>query len=88
MKTQSSVELRLLLKIKDCSSVDVCSVVHLTLEKPGRAAHRCDNKQDVIKIRGTGCSGTQSVDRLYSDRPKVRLSHNKKMVKFLLQIKE
>lgn len=51
MKTQSSVELRLLLKIKDCSSVDVCSVVHLTLEKPGRAAHRCDNKQDVIKIR-------------------------------------
>lgn len=69
MKKQSSVELRLLLKIKDCSSFDVWLVVHLTLEKPGRAGHRCDNKQDVIKIR---------VDWLFWDRPKVRLSHNKK----------
>lgn len=50
MKKQSSVELCLLLKIKDCSSV-VCSVVHVTLEKPARAGPRCDNKQDVINIR-------------------------------------
>lgn len=58
MKKQSSVELCPLLKIKDCCSVDVCSVVHVTLEKPARAGHRCDNKQDVVKIR---------VDWLYWD---------------------
>lgn len=75
MRKQSSVGLQPLLKIKDCSSVDVCSAVHVALEKPGRAGLRCDNKQDVIKI---------SVDwlyRLYSDRPKSR----KKKVKFLLK---
>lgn len=57
MKKQSSVELCPLLKINS-SSVDGCSVVHVTLEKPGRAGHRCDNKQEVIKI---------SVDWLFWD---------------------